>query len=407
MTKVLFVDDDPLVVHVYQRGLEKLGLQVQGVGGGLAALTALRQSKPDVVVLDLMMPTFSGVEVLKFIRQQPELADLPVVVFSNAYLGELAQEAKAIGVQGTLPKAGCTPALLTQRLGEILEKNSVSAESLSPPVTSSPIHSAEPQEPPVSIEASAPVEPATGTSAAHLEFKAQARQDFLKHTAGTRAALRQLFKEYSEARNDRERSLRLESLYRKLHFLSATAGLADCHLVTQMASVLEALLFQLVDQPARIGPSVMRTTALAIDFLDGLFERDSGERAEPPPNARVLVVDDDELSNRLVVAALRRVQLQAESTADPLTGLHWLQQKRYELVVLDVMLPGIDGFEFFVRMRALPEYEQTPVIYVTSLVDFETAAKGELPGGAGLLAKPVLATELAVMVVMFLIKSRL
>jgi CheY-like chemotaxis protein len=334
-----------------------------------------------------------------------------VVVLSNAYLGELAEKATALGAQGALPKSGCTPARLAKYLSEVLGREFASSAPLSPPPASSPQSSTEEsQKPPTtasSKQAQAAPEPAAGESAAHQAFKAQARQDFLKNSDATRAALRQLFKEFSEARNDRERSLRLESLYRKLHFLSATAGMADCHLEAQMATVLEALLFQMADQPARIGPSVMRTTGLAFDFLDDLFELDASPRVLPPPTARVLVVDDDELSNRLVVAALRRVQLEAESTTHPLTGLDWLQQKGYDLVVLDVMLPEIDGFEFFVRMRALRDYERTPVIYVTSLVDFEAAAKGELPDGAGLLAKPVLATELAVMVVMHLIKSRL
>lgn len=411
MTKVLFVDDDPVVVQVYQRGLEKLGLQVQSVDGGLPALAALRESKPDAVVLDLMMPVYSGVEVLKFMRAHADLADVPVVVLSNAYLGELVEQATALGAQGALPKSGCTPARLAKYLGDLLGRTFASSTPLSPPETSSPQSStAESPEPPStasSNQAKAAPEPTAAESAAHQVFKAQARQDFLKNAAGTRKALRKLFKEFSDARNERERSLRLEALYRKLHFLSATAGLADCHLEAQMASVLEALLFQMADQPARIGPSVMRTTGLAFDFLDDLFELDASPRVPLPASARVLVVDDDELSNRFVVAALRRVQLEAESTTHPFTGLDWLQQKRYDLVVLDVMLPEIDGFEFFVRMRALRDYEHTPVIYVTSLVDFEAAAKGELPDGAGLLAKPVLATELAVMVVMYLIKSRL
>src|SRR5947209_4525523 len=104
MKRVLVVDDDPIVVKIYQKGLSQLDLEVETAGDGLAAVKALRHSKPDLVVLDLMLPKFSGVDVLKFIRSQAELADLPVVVLSNHYMDELAQQAVAAGVQKALLK---------------------------------------------------------------------------------------------------------------------------------------------------------------------------------------------------------------------------------------------------------------------------------------------------------------
>src|SRR5437588_12467821 len=104
MSKVLLVDEDPVVLKIYGDGLSKHGLEIESAADGLEAVKVLRTRKPDLVVLDLMMPKFSGVDVLKFIRAQKDLAGMPVVVLSNAYMGDLAREAVALGVQEALPK---------------------------------------------------------------------------------------------------------------------------------------------------------------------------------------------------------------------------------------------------------------------------------------------------------------
>jgi DNA-binding response OmpR family regulator len=77
MINILLVDDDPHILKLYQERLAQQGARVTTAADGVAAIQALRGSKPDVVVLDLMMPKFSGVDVLKFIRygfDTPKLA---------------------------------------------------------------------------------------------------------------------------------------------------------------------------------------------------------------------------------------------------------------------------------------------------------------------------------------------
>ena len=410
MIKVLLVDDDPFVLRVYQRGLAQQGMEVELAGGGLAAIKALRQSKPNIVVLDVMMPNFSGIEVLKFIRAQADLADLPVVILSNAYMDDLAREAAAIGAQKALIKVECKPMLLAECIRELLKEAPSSSERSQPVVTpTSRAPAPKPSVPPVAGPAAVPVTPpaSPASGAESSSVKEHTREDFLKHAGASRAAIRESFQAFSEARIDKERTTRLEALYRKIHFLGASAGLAGSHLLAQAASAFEAMLFQMMDKPERLSASVMRTTRLAIEFLEYLLQQPGSAQAALLSGAQVLVVDDDALSNRLVVSALRQARLEAHSTQDPLSGLHLLQQRHYDLVLLDLGLPGIDGFEFYKRLRAFPGYKDTPVIYVTALVDFETSAQGPLPGGEDVIAKPVLPSELAVKAVMHLAKSRL
>ena len=421
MKKVLLVDDDPLVIRIYAEGLGKRGFQVESAGDGLEAVKALRSgSKPDLVVLDLMMPKFSGSDVLKFIRSQKDLAKLPVVVLSNAYMGDLAREAVALGVEKALLKVRCSPPILAGVICDILAGRTSAEDFAQWPTIPDPEQvipqsgGAAPSAPPVSAtigagpaRAEAPAQGPSAGEAASAELRAKTHRDFLEHAPATSAALRGLCQALTNSRNELQRDFCLQNFYRKVHFITATAGLAGSRYIGQMASAFEALLFEIMGNPVLISPSVQRTIVATTDFFGLLFERVREPFTEASPTTRTLVVDDDPISNRLVVSALRNVQLEARSTEDPLFALQWLQQTKYDLVLLDIEMPKMDGFEFCKRMRAFPGYRETPVIYVTVHTDFESRAKGVLSGGGDLIAKPVFPIELAVKATMHLLKRHL
>src|SRR6202041_1740031 len=69
----------------------------------------MRNFKPNMILLDLLLPQLSGVEVLKHIRSENDFAKLPVIVFSNTYLTNLIQEAWKAGANKCLSKASCSP----------------------------------------------------------------------------------------------------------------------------------------------------------------------------------------------------------------------------------------------------------------------------------------------------------
>ncbi len=406
------MDDDPLVLRMYQERLVREGVPVDTAADGLAAINSLRASKPDVVVLDLMMPKLSGVDVLKFIRSQPELKTLPVVVLSNSYMNELAGEAAALGVQKALLKIRCSPSVLLATIHDVLAGKSgnddisqlLAAPDQIPPAPPSP---ARPSQAGPAAPAPAPAQASGQASREAADFQTRARGSFLQNAPATRAAMRSLCQAFTKAPNEAERDLRLQTFYRKIHFVAATAGLAGCHRLAQMASGFEALLFELIGKPALLTPSVLRTIAATVDFLALLFDYARGSDLDVPLSAQVLVVDDDSLNNRLVVTALQRAQLHTRSTDDPLVGLQWLKETHFNLVLLDIEMPGIDGFELCRRLRLLPGHQKTPVIYVTSHDDFESRAKGVLSGGDDLISKPVFPIELAVKAVSHLLKSEL
>lgn len=85
--RVLLVDDDEDVLAIMVPFLEEEGFQVTTAATGRDALQLVESDKPDVVILDLMMPVVSGWDVWDHMQQRPDLARIPVVVFTACGLG--------------------------------------------------------------------------------------------------------------------------------------------------------------------------------------------------------------------------------------------------------------------------------------------------------------------------------
>ena len=405
MKRILIIDDDEVVLRMYQNALSRRGFQVEAASDGLAGVMTLRNSPPDLVLLDLMMPKFTGVDVLRFMRGQPDLKPVPVIVLSNSFMNEMAGQAVALGVQQALLKTRCSPAQLADLINDILSGQPGTVDASQLLAAAKPEPAPTPALPPAATPAAQPVEapkPPDGT-----EFMAAARRDFLANIPKIRADLHEHSHGLSKCRNEVESDLRLNNFYRRVHFLTATAGLANAPDIALLASAFEALLFELMSHPALMTPSVHRTVVFTTDFLGLLLDRVSSAPAKPLVTPQTLVVDDDPLSNRLVSSALRRAQLTARATQDPLVAMQWVHETHFDLVLLDIEMPGMNGHEFCKQLRVLPGYRHTPVIFVTSHGDFNNRAKSILSGGNDLISKPVLPIELAVKAVTQLLKANL
>jgi CheY-like chemotaxis protein len=116
---ILYCEDDPVVRRVYKRRLEQAGFHILYAEDGLEALKYLHQFVPDLVVLDLMMPKFSGEEVLKFICHDSRLHEIPLIILSSS--SEMGDEFHQISGRADkyLVKYNCTPDQLVETIQEI------------------------------------------------------------------------------------------------------------------------------------------------------------------------------------------------------------------------------------------------------------------------------------------------
>jgi two-component system, chemotaxis family, chemotaxis protein CheY len=79
---ILVVDDDPDVLEALTETLSGEGYTVRGARDGLEALRAIAQSRPDLIITDLMMPTMTGFELLGTLHENPELASIPTLIIT-------------------------------------------------------------------------------------------------------------------------------------------------------------------------------------------------------------------------------------------------------------------------------------------------------------------------------------
>jgi CheY-like chemotaxis protein len=129
MKKILIVEDDQLVATAYKKRFREAAYEVEWAPDGLEGIKMVSAIKPDVVLLDLLMPRLDGIEVLKYIRSHPDLKNLPVVVFSNSYMTNLVESAWRAGADQCLMKASTTPAQLFDAVNKAMQKAATRASA--------------------------------------------------------------------------------------------------------------------------------------------------------------------------------------------------------------------------------------------------------------------------------------
>jgi CheY-like chemotaxis protein len=159
-------------------------------------------------------------------------------------------------------------------------------------------------------------------------------------------------------------------------------------------------------KPSLATPSILQTIAEAADCLGLLLRSAEASSTEPAPKAKVLAVDDDTVCNHVIGSTLKRANLDITSVEDPLEGLRLLEANHFDLVLLDIDMPKMTGFEVCEKLRRLPHYKTTPVIFVTAHSNFENRTKGVLSGGNYFIAKPIDPSELALKVTIHLFKAQ-
>lgn len=104
VTRVLIAEDEPNIVESLSFVLGREGFEVSAVLDGEAALERLRAERPDVMILDVMLPRLNGFEVLKRVKADPSLCAIPVVVLTAKGQAHDRRMAEGLGVDGFMTK---------------------------------------------------------------------------------------------------------------------------------------------------------------------------------------------------------------------------------------------------------------------------------------------------------------
>lgn len=105
--------------------------------------------------------------------------------------------------------------------------------------------------------------------------------------------------------------------------------------------------------------------------------------------SRILIVDDNATARETLVAMLENEEYEIELAEDAFQALQILNMHQPDLILLDVMMPGMDGFEACRRIRSTPQLAEVPIIILTALDDRASLIKGIESGADDFLSKPV------------------
>ena len=321
--------------------------------------------------LDFTDETHFGSDLLRMLRRRPEHHALPVLVLSSAR-EDAVEAAWRAGASQVLIADHMSPDDFLQQVQRVIGMDA--GDLLTMPIT---------------------------RRFSPLDARQRERQDKIAQVCAQAKAQLDHLPDYTD----------LEALAPALEELSGVLRAAETpaeeldQTCQTLLKAIQTLLHELSEMPHHGSPAVLRTVARALNsFSHRAADPDSG----PPLAGRfALVVDDDPVSRLMMTNALRVVGVAADAVSDAGGALKAAEMRRYDLVLSDVMMDGLNGFQFVGRLRLLSGYQNTPVIFVTSLADFDQFFR-TVPGGAcDLIAKPFLLTELGLKALIHLAEAPL
>ncbi len=389
---VLLVEDDPELVKLFTHALGKAGWEVASAATAAEARSVVERRDVSAIVLDLMLPDTDGRNLLLQLKEQPQSAAIPVLVASAHADPHVKAECLALGATDFLKKP-----LKPRKLLDLLARR---ARPSSP---------ADPSDPAVAVRLADRV-------ALSAAFRA---------TGGGNRALALVGPAQPDAGPGSGRTP-LEDIVIGVG-AGLTAAVGDDGLVARHGEDELAVLFRGGDrEPFRIleqaRQDLRARQGQQLDFVAGLVsltEEMSLEEATDDagrllysalgspggrvlcdldevvsPNVRVLLAEDDPLTAKLLIYRLtREPAYQVTHCIDGAEALAAVREEQYDIALLDINMPGLDGFDLLARMRAMPRYRRTPIAILTALGGEQTVIRGLELGANDYIIKPFSPSE--------------
>lgn len=124
MSKVLIVEDDKFLRELINRKLQTEGFETFLAIDGEIGLQLVEKERPDIILLDLILPGINGFEVLAKIKENERIKDIPIIIFSNLGQKDDIEKGIGLGAADYLVKAHFTPNEIIEKIKEVLIKKS-------------------------------------------------------------------------------------------------------------------------------------------------------------------------------------------------------------------------------------------------------------------------------------------
>ncbi len=119
--KILIIEDEKMLLDIYKERFSREGFEVYSAVSAEEGLELAREVKPNLIILDILLPRENGTDFLEKIRQEDEISDTKVIAYSNYDDNKTQQRAKELGVEYYLIKTNYTPKEIVDIINEYIE----------------------------------------------------------------------------------------------------------------------------------------------------------------------------------------------------------------------------------------------------------------------------------------------
>lgn len=407
--RILAVEDDPDLQELVRWILGKHGYRVQTARSVEEAREVIRDWPPDLILLDLILSEADGRDLLLELREDANLAAVPVVVLSSRLTPAVKAECFALGADKFLEKPVDGDVLIAAVSGTLRRISTVTQLAQDDPLTGVPNRAG-------FRRVFEQVRALLGREHRHLCLAVldldllKQVNDQLGHPTGD-AVLRELAQVLSQSLRDadvvgrwggdefvvlfpdtgpagaRRALMKAQELFqerlREAEYLSELGRVP-----TFSGGITEVQADQDLDEAvAEADRSLYRAKNLG-----GGSVAQGGEQLEPVP-ARVLVVEDDELDAALILRVLGRAGFDVRRARTGREALDMAADETPDLVVLDLWLPDLEGFEVLSKIRKKPRLKRVPVLILTATRSEDRVEKSFELGADDYLVKPLATGE--------------
>ncbi len=406
-TDLLVVDDDPDIAKLLERVLGAPDREIRVAGTAAAAEAAVAERAFALIVLDLVLPDADGRTVLTRLRERPDTSTIPIIVLSALRSGPARAECFALGADAYVEKP-FDFTVVADTVTSMLERaERVRSEAGIDPLTLLP------------------------NRVAFREAFAHATRHGERHQPLSLALLeldqyRGLATSHGWGTADRARALAAASLARALGRATMVAHWAGATFAALLVGARES------DAAARVAEALKRLhgegagddrrdtrftfSAGVVEWTEGATLEETVAEAErhvltarsaggntavatarpgaAAPARVVALAEDDELIASVVKHRLEREGITVKHFTDGASAAEAVPRLRPALAILDVKMPGMDGFELLGRLRAEPSLAGLPIMMLTSMGNEQDVVRGLQLGADDYVVKPFSPVEL-------------
>ena len=399
---ILVIEDNLLNMKLFRSLLTLGGYQVMEAEDAEKGIILASLYLPDLILMDIQLPGIDGLEATRKIKEKPETQKIPVVALTSYAMPGDESKAYEAGCSGYITKPINTRTFMESVNGYLNQPSSSSMEVL-------------PKKDSFCLKRRILIVDDDPLNVKLLASKLPQDQ-FEPITAFSgQEALRKTLKDPPDL-------ILLDIMmpemngYEVSHWLKTNPGTQDIPIILVTAldgaddkvKGFEAGADEFLNKPVNTVELLARINSLLRlkSYREQLLSRTLSEKSfsggqtildpaeEIHPSAKILLVEDDEKDARLIQEhfAMESYHLEVVGTGE--AALDRVQKEVFDLVLLDVMLPGVDGFEVCKRIKGLHQTQDVQVILITCLPDLENKIKGVEQGADDYLIKPINGREL-------------